>query len=215
LEPHVDDWVPAITGRRDGDLLVYFVSEARAAGPARTHDIFTARRRQGESRWDRPLHVDGISSPTEHDHLPFAARTGDRVSLVWSRYGGAQALPWLAPRSDLMFASSPDGLTWDTSLNVTREAADAVNLFATLVSNSFGEWSMLWLSTRFGQRVVQTPLALRSVYPEGARDAADLDAGGYSHRMAPTSTPGICLAAWVAGPDGAQDVYYRFVRADE
>ena len=33
---------------------------------------------------------------------------------------------------------------------------------------------------------------------------------GYSHRIAATTTPGIYLGVWVQGPEGAQDIYYRF-----
>jgi hypothetical protein len=35
---------------------------------------------------------------------------------------------------------------------------------------------------------------------------------GYSHRVAATSTPGVYLGVWVQGPEGAQDIYYRFFR---
>jgi len=33
---------------------------------------------------------------------------------------------------------------------------------------------------------------------------------GYSHSIVPTATPGVCLGVWVQGPEGSQDIYYRF-----
>ena len=33
---------------------------------------------------------------------------------------------------------------------------------------------------------------------------------GYSHRITATPVGGLYFGAWVQGPDGAQDIYYRF-----
>jgi hypothetical protein len=58
--------------------------------------------------------------------------------------------------------------------------------------------------------VFELPLGNAAAYPSGLlpRDLPN----GYSHKIAPTSTPGVYLAVWVQGPDGAQDIYYRFFR---
>ncbi|HET9317376.1 MAG TPA: hypothetical protein VFQ51_17425, partial [Vicinamibacteria bacterium] len=71
-------------------------------------------------------------------------------------------------------------------------------------------WSTMWLSTRAGDpRVFDVPIG--SVGSSPGTQNTELPAG-YSHRVAPTSTPGVYLAAWVQGPEGSQDVHYRFFR---
>ena len=68
------------------------------------------------------------------------------------------------------------------------------------------------MSTRLGSpRVFELPLANANQYPVGLVENTLLP-GGYSHRIAPTSTPGVYLGVWVQGPDGSQDIYYRFFR---
>jgi hypothetical protein len=71
-EAEVDDWVPTITQAADGTLLVYFVSSRRSPGRS-TSDIYVAAKRLGSARWTPAAPVSAINSPTEHDHLPFAA----------------------------------------------------------------------------------------------------------------------------------------------
>jgi hypothetical protein len=54
-------------------------------------------------------------------------------------------------------------------------------------------------------------LPVSGVGTAGGTENTSLPAG-YSHKVAATSTPGVYLAAWVQGPEGSQDVYYRFFR---
>ena len=207
----VDDWVPTITQASDGTLLVFFVSIKRnAANP--TNDIYVVRRHPGEAIWDAAVPVTGINSATEHDHLPFAARTGDRITLVWVRTDTTQALPWLNSKSDLFYATSVDGLSWSNPSRITNTAGNVANLFPGLFASLEGEWFLVWLSTRPGEpKVFELPLADVVQYPLGLIKNKKLRAG-YSHRSAPTSTSGVFIGVWVEGPEGAQDIYYRFFR---
>lgn len=204
----VDDWVPTIARTADGTLRVYFVSTLRD-GP--TSDLYVASRAPGAAAFGAATRVAALSSATEHDHLPFAARTGSDVSLVWVRHDTSEPLPWLNRKSDLMYATSPDGLAWRAPVRVTSDAGPIVNLFPTMFAGLDDRWSAMWLSTRSGSpRVFELPLTSIGT---SASPAANTELPeGYSHKVAATTTPGVYLAAWVQGPEGSQDVYYRFFR---
>jgi len=207
----VDDWVPTITQAPDGSLLVFFVSEKRnAVNP--TNDIYVARKAPADGLWGPAVAVEGINSATEHDHLPFAARTGDRITLVWVRHDTAQFLPWLSARSDLFYSTSTDGVSWKEPSRITSTNGNVVNLFPALFTNLDEQWYLEWLSTKSGQpKVFELPLVDAGQYPLGLVKNKKLRAG-YSHRSAPTSTPGVFIGVWVEGPEGAQDIYYRFFK---
>jgi hypothetical protein len=207
-DPNVDDWVPTITDRSDGALLVYFVSEVRDGANA-TNELFVSVRQPGTNAWDAPMLVPGINSSTEHDHLPFAARIGGTIALVWVRHDTTQSLPWLGTKSDLYFSTSPDGLSWAAPAKVTNDTGDILHLFPAFTSSLDGAWSLVWLSTRLGPpRVFELPFDEIGSYPSSATEIVALPEG-YSHRIAATPTPGVALGAWVQGPEGMQDVYVR------
>jgi hypothetical protein len=211
--PDVDDWVPCVTGAADS-LLVFFVSNERdAVNP--TSEIYFTTRHPGRGVWDAAAPVPGINSATEHDHLPFAARTGaDEFTLVWVRHDTSQPAPWLspAPVSHLYYAQSADGSTWSAPQAITDDAGPVVNVFPGLYRRHGGEWRVAWLSTRSGpDRVWELPLSGAGAYPAGIVANGALPPG-YSHRIAATPVPGVYLAAWVQGPDGAQDIHYRVYR---
>jgi hypothetical protein len=156
--------------------------------------------------------VEGINSATEHDHLPFAARTGDKITLVWVRHDTAQFLPWLSAKSDLFYSTSTDGLSWKEPSRITNTNGNVVNLFPALFANLDDEWYLVWLSTKSGQpKVFELPLVDAGQYPLGLVKNKKLRAG-YSHRSAPTSTPGVFIGVWVEGAEGTQDIYYRFFK---
>lgn len=208
-DPGVDDWVPTIARLADGTLRVYFVSTLRDASN-RTSEVYVASRAPSATPFGPATKAAGLNSPSEHDHLPFAARTGSEVSLVWVRHDTTEPLPWLNHKSDLMYSTSADGLAWRPPARITDDARDVVNLFPMMFAGLDDRWSALWLSTRTGSpRVFELPLA--SVGAAGGTENAALPAG-YSHKVAATPTPGVYLAAWVQGPEGSQDVYYRFFR---
>jgi hypothetical protein len=207
----VDDWVPTLTQSSDGTLLVFFVSEKRDVSNP-TNDIYVARKSQAEAGWNPAVRVEGINSMTEHDHLPFAARTGDRITLVWVRHDTSQALPWLNAKSDLYYSTSRDGLAWNEPSRITTTNGNVVNLFPGLFESLDEQWYVVWLSTKSGQpKVFELPLTNAGQYPLGLVKNKKLRAG-YSHRSAPTSTPGVFIGVWVEGAEGAQDIYYRFFK---
>lgn len=169
-----------------------------------------ASRAPGAAAFGPAAKVAGVNSASEHDHLPFAARAGAEVALVWVRHDTSEPLPWLNHKSDLMYSTSADGLAWRAPTRATSDAGNVVNLFPTLFPDLGDRWSAMWLSTRAGNpRVFELLLASAGSAP-GTENP--LLPAGYSHKVAPTSTPGVYLAAWVQGPEGSQDVYYRFFR---
>jgi hypothetical protein len=209
-DPGVDDWVPSVTGAGDS-LVVFFVSRERDAIDT-TATVYMTSRGPAQPDWTAPLPVPGANSPTEHDHLPFAAWTGGEYTLVWVRHDTSQPAPWLNPPPDshLYVATSATGASWSAAAPVTNEAAPIIHVFPALYPRSSGAWSLVWLSTRAGAPAVfELPLANLGVYPTGIVENTLLPPG-YSHRVAATSTPTVSLGAWVQGPEGAQDIYYRF-----
>jgi len=207
----VDDWVPTFTRAADGTLLVYLVSEKRDA-PNPTSEIYLARKRPGQASWDAVASIAGLNSPTEHDHLPVVARTGTGLTLVWVRHDQSEPLPWLNRKSDLFYATSADGVTWSAPARITNDAGNVVNLFPALFPASDGQWSLAWLSTRAGSpQVFALPIAGVGQYPSGVTAMTAMPPG-YSHRLAATPVAGVYLGVWVQGPEGSQDIYYRFFR---
>ncbi len=206
--PDVDDWVPTIARTPQGGLAIFFVSAERTGGTGGS-DLWVATRRPGQAGWDAAAPVGAINS-AEHDHLPFAANTGDGITLVWERHDLSQPLPWLNTKSTLYYATSPDGVTWSGPERITTDDGAVVNLFPMLYQRRDGAWAVLWLSTRTGQpRVFEIDLERASQFPQSLAENTLLPPG-YSHRVAETATPGVYLGVWVQGPDGAQDLYYRF-----
>ena len=207
----VDDWVPTLVELPDGSLAIYFVSDLRDA-VNRTNEIYVTFKRSGSTTWTAAVPVPGINSSTEHDHLPFAARAGNGIALVWVRHDTTQALPWVNPKSAVYFSTSTDGSNFAAPIRVTNDAGNVVNLFPGLFAQASGALSLVWLSTRSGPpRVYELP-GIPLAFSGAPVENTALPGAGYSHRIAATPTPGVYLGVWVQGPDGSQDIYYRFYK---
>ena len=203
-----DDWVPTVAEAPDGSLLVYFIAAKRPGNS--TNQIFLAVKRPNRVAWDPPVSL-SINSPTEHDHLPFVARTGPaELTLAWVRYSAADSDFISNPRSDLYTAQSADGAIWSAPVRLTTDGLGQ-NLFPQIYRRHDGTWWILWLSTKGGtQAQYELPLADAARYPAGLVKNRLLPAG-YSHRLAATPAPGEYLAAWVQGATGVEDIYYRLL----
>jgi len=201
-DPNVDDWLPTPTVAADGTLLVYFVSELRGV-INNTSEIYVASKGPTDTDWTAPFELLPVNSATMHDQLPFVARTGNTFTLVWVRHDTAEPYPWNNPKSDLFISTSGDGLAWSLAQQVTNDAGNIVHLFPSIYFPVPGEPWLLWLSTRSGvPKVYEMPVS-------GTVEVTALPSG-YSHRAAATPSTGVYLGAWVVGPLGAEDVYYRF-----
>jgi hypothetical protein len=206
---NVDDWVPTIVEGSDGALLIYFASAKRTPGGTVT-DIYVSRRAPGQTTWAPPEPAGGVNSATEHDHLPFATRVGATVVLTWVRHDTSQPLPWLNTKSDVYYATSTLGTLFSPPLRVTTEAGRVVNLFPGMYATESSGPALNWLSTRGGSpELFEQSTALLGQYPNGVNKIGQVGAG-YSHRIVWTGTPGVYLAVWVSGPEGSQDLSYRF-----
>jgi hypothetical protein len=205
----VDDWVPTLVEGGDGALLIYFASAKRTAGGTVT-DIYVARRAPGQTTWAAAVPAGAVNSAAEHDHLPFATRVGDQVALTWVRHDTSQPLPWLNTKSDVYYATSTLGTAFSPPLEVTHESGRVVNLFPGIYATESGGPAVNWLSTRGGSpELFEQASALLGQYPNGVSRVSQVGAG-YSHRIIWTGTPGVYLAVWVSGPEGSQDISYRF-----
>ena len=206
---NVDDWVPTITVRPDGAVLIYFVSKLRNAS-AQQNDLYLAMKRPGQADFDAVVGASGLNVPTAHDHLPFIARTGSSYTLVWVRYDLSQETPWLNPKSDLWYATSADGVSWSSPSRFSSDVGNVVHLYPALFPLQDSSWRMIWLSTRTGSvQPFETPIANLGQYPTGVMPASALEANAYSHRIAPTPVPGRYIGVWVQGPEGSQEIYFR------
>ena len=206
--PNVDDWVPTMTVKSDGTVLIYFVSKLRNTSNQQ-NDLYLAMKRPGMADFDAVVGASGVNVPTAHEHLPFVARTGSNYTLVWVRYDLSQETPWLNPKSDLYCATSADGTSWSTPAKFSTDAGNVVHLFPMMYALQDHSWQLLWQSTRSGSpQAFETPVANLGQYPAGVVANASLPPG-YSHRIAPTPVAGTYIGVWVQGPDGSQDIYYR------
>ena len=205
----VDDWVPTLVEAADGRLLIYFASAKRPSSGGVT-DLYVTERNPGEDRWSDAVPVTGLNSPEEHDHLPYAARVESDIAITWVRHDTAEPLPWLNRKSDVYFATSADGRVWTSPLQVTRESGLVVNLFPALYAESGDDWHLNWLSTLGGDpELYEVAVAAAGQYPAGLTRIAAVGAG-YSHRIVYTGSRDVYLGVFVSGPDGAQDIAYRF-----
>jgi hypothetical protein len=203
-DPDVDDWVPTPALASDGRLFVYFVSELRD-GTNPTSEIYGVSKGKSDTNWSAPTALTDINSAAEHDQLPFVARTASTFTMVWVRHDTSQPLPWLNAKSQIYLSTSTDGTSWAPPTQVTNDAGTVVHLFPFILGQS-----VLWLSDRDGAaKLYELGLANVDQYPSALVEVTALPPG-YSHRIARTSTPGVYLGAWVQGPDGAQEIYYRF-----
>ena len=206
----LDDWVPSIAEAPDGSLIVVFASEKRGGQPD-VAELYSVRKRPGASAWDAPVRM-SVNSVAEHDQLPYIARTGAGLTLVWVRHDARDRNFITNPKSELHLATSPDGITWSAPQKITTHTGNVANLFPQLFARHDGAWAILWLSTRSGSaRQYEMPLSRVSDFPAGIQQNTFLP-DGYSHRQTATTTPGEYLAAWVQGADGVQDIYYRYIK---
>ncbi len=206
-DPDVDDWLPTPAFATDGTMFIYFVSDVRdATNP--TSEIYVTSKGPADVAWSPPDTLAGINSATEHDQLPFVARTGSGFTMAWVRHDTSEPIPYLNPKSQLFIATSTNGTTWSAPLQVTHDVGNVVNLFPQIFADGSVS-KLLWLSNRDGTpKVYELSLADADQYP--ARSVEVVLPSGYSHRIAATSTDGIFLGAWVQGSVGVEDVYYRF-----
>jgi len=204
---NVDDWVPSIAETPDS-LRVFFVSEVRDTTND-SSDIYYSSSAIDSVAFG-PARRFPHSVPFANDHLPYAAWTGSRLDLVWMRYDLSEPLPWLNPTSELCYSNSVDGVTWSGEYLLTFDGAPVQHVFPAFYQRSNGEWRLIWTTTRSGSpQVVELPLLQLFSYPS-ALIVNNSVSPGYSHRVVRTPLDGLYFGAWVQGPDGAQDIYYRF-----
>ena len=210
VEP-IEDWVPTIAERPDGDLQIVFVSRIRDDSGA--HDLYTVTSSDGGETWSEVAPLAGLNDAAEQDHLPFLDLTGAaELTLAWNRCDADPATPWTNPTSDLLVATSPDGDAWSQPRAITADDEGGVlDVFPALFADHAGDWSLVWVTTALESNGSVVALPLAGAYPA---DRATVPAmTGYSPRVAATPTDGVFLGVWVEGPIGEQDVRARLFAA--
>lgn len=202
---YLEDWVPTIAEAPSGRLVIVFASKLREPD---LHHLFAITSDDGGATWSAPVGLADVNAVAAHDHLPFVARTDDVLTLTWVRHE-TDPTPWLDATSDVMLATSSDGLAWSSPRAVTADdGAGVVDVFPGLYRRHGGAWALAWVSTALapGGSVVAVAVADAATYPSGR---VELPLVGYSPRIVATPTPGVYLGVTVAGATGAQDVYAR------
>lgn len=204
----IEDWVPTIAERPDGDLEIAFASRIRVAD--QPHDLYAVTSSDGGHTWSEVTPLAALNDPAEHDLLPYLARTGeDELTLAWNRCDTSSATPWTNPTSDLLVATSVDGDAWSAPEAVTDDdEAGVLDVFPALFADHAGAWSYLWVTTAIEATGSVVDLPVGGSYP--ADRGAIPEMTGYSPRIAATPTEGVFLGVWVEGETGAQDIRARF-----
>lgn len=205
----VEDWVPTIAERPDGDLQIVFASRLR--GDNVRHDLYRVTSGDGGETWSEIAPLAALNDDAEHDHLPYLAPTGSGLTLVWNRCDRSSPAPWENPTSDLYVSTSPDGDQWSAPRPVTADDEGGVlDVFPALFADHAGDWSLLWVTTALAATSNVVALPVDAAYPA---DRVVLPMTGYSPRVAATPTDGVFLGAWVEGPTGQQDIRVRLFTA--
>ncbi len=206
----MDDANPALIQAPDGSLLIYFVSALRG-GDGATADLYLTQRAAGQAAW-QTYALPVLSSQTQVDQLPFVAKTNLGISLTWVRYAPGPTAPGLAPKADVYFVASLDGINWLLPRQVTNDAGNVASLYPSLTQDAAGPWELMWGSNRGGSAaVVQLPLERIGEYPGALATMSQLPAGVVSPRLVATPTAGLYLAVWAQGADATRDIWYRVI----
>jgi hypothetical protein len=87
-----------------------------------------------------------------------------------------------------------------------------VNLFPGLYLEGGSRWRVNWLSTRAGSPLLYDARVTGAGGTSGGTSRVDGAGAGYSHRIVWTGEGRVHLGVWVVGPEGSQDLEYRFFR---
>ncbi|MGE5180492.1 MAG: hypothetical protein ACM31C_00445 [Acidobacteriota bacterium] len=191
------DWSPALAVTASGALVVVFAHDPCAPSLPVCFELEVVRSLDGGATWSPPS-APALGAGGYSDTLPFLARTGDHLTLVWNRYVASTAaeLPYQTPTSEVMLATTADGVTWSAPIAVTSNAD--YDVFPALFEDQAGAWQITWLTapaaTQVSTAVVQPVATAGAGAPDGT-----LPVTGYSPRAIATTVPDRYIAAWVEG----------------
>lgn len=180
-------WSPTIATTASGTLVVAYAADPCAPSLPVCFHIAVVRSTDNGQTWSTEQ---TIVNSSMSDAIPYMARTGDHLTLVWNRYVATTTaeLPYMAPTSDVMLSTSNDGITWTTPVTVAHDTS--YNLFPALYADPAGAW---WITWQTSGGVVAQPIA-------GTAPTATLPVTpvtGYSPRAA--AVAGRSVVAWVEG----------------
>lgn len=204
------DWVPTLMESRDGSLWIAWCSGRQGMNK----EILVIRSRNGGTSWDAPIRV---TDDPRADDLPFIYQRGDGSFLItWTRYDSKKGEYYKNKTSEILFATSPDGLKWNQHppVQITRDVE--VDILSSVYSDQSGEGvRVVWVSGREGGSIVEVPISGTKLAVGSMRKVASGSRAGWSPRIIPTTIKGIYVMASTVRHDPERpnqcDIFYRFL----
>jgi hypothetical protein len=200
-----DDFVPHAI-EHAGHIHVYFDSALRSSDGTRSLFLVQSTMRAADgsvTAWSAPVELTSANSSTESDQFAFVQRRAQSSDLlmVWLRHTASpdEFVGFLHPSADLYFATSADGVAWDTPAPVMAEDG-AVDTMPAFYAVDLQE-RLLWMrGVSAAPHVFEMPLG--GSFPGDAVDVTLSNAlPGWSPRVTPTLKRDTYLRVWVSAAD--------------
>ena len=206
----VNDFAPNLAMDAEGNLLVFFSGAVRSKNG--TSDLFVVRSRDQGASWEEPRALSTLSTPTDMEVFPWVERRDNgSFMMVFSRHDSTRGANYFHSSTELFFASSTDGLTWDPPTTITSdESVDTLPSF--YVDHAGTKWTLLWVSTAMSNppkgEVVEIDVDNLKQYPDGVTNWTNrIGAGGWSPRVVATGTEGLYLMLSVCRVKGTAKIH--------
>ncbi len=196
-----EDWAPHMIEDSAGTLWIAWASGRNG----NDKDIFIINSKNGGASWSAPVPI--ITHGFEDD-FPYLLQKNDGTYLmVWSRYDGKDGTFYLSnPKSEIMHATSGDGIAWSDAIQITEEVEGKqyVNILPTIYQDGTNFY-IAWTSNRLNFRGNNVEILFGSLgKPYSLSD-------GFFPRIVPTKD-GKLHMYWIGGDESNRDIFYQIFR---
>jgi hypothetical protein len=167
--------------------------------------------------WSQPQALAALNDPLTMDMFPFVVQRGPGdFFMVFTNYAGVSNMDYFSASTDLFYAQSSDGLTWNSLAPITRDDdAGHVDSLPSVFETQGGAWDVVWTTTGLAPpglpKIARLPVTSRSDYPSAASQLGVTSTNGYSIRVVATGTPGLYLAVWVQDHGPSKRLYWHII----
>jgi hypothetical protein len=186
----VDDFLPYLYVH-NGNFHIYFDNLVGRSSSG-TRDLFLSRSTDGGATWEAPQELTTANSTTEMDSFPYVVQRpfSNSLMMLWIRYNASATgmAGYLDPSSDLVFATSDDGISWSPAFPVTTDNPDTTVDTIPSVYNTGDKEIFTWMQGVNNEpHLMEIPLTFPSTYPTGLIDLSAANSKtGYSPRVVKT-----------------------------